>query len=88
MTPQKEPAMTHAEIYNPMILCRRKSLLSGSGEEWENVEDMLADECCPPVLREWIEDVDLQEITVVSTNIGFTRTYTRFYNQLTREQQT
>ena len=32
-----------------------------------------------PIVQAWLDDDDLQELIVTSTNFGFTRTYRKFY---------
>lgn len=32
-----------------------------------------------PIVQAWLEDDDLQELTVTSTNFGVSRTYRKFY---------
>ena len=34
-----------------------------------------------PIINAWLEDDDIQEITITSTNIGFSRTFTKIFKE-------
>lgn len=65
------------QLYEPTIRCRTKSVISGEHEEMMKHTDPVFREI--GVLREWLADNELQEITVCSTNIGFVKTFRKFY---------
>lgn len=67
------------KIYKPEITCKGDSMLSGSTvEEIAHSEPRLEK---IPILREFMADDDLQEITVCSTNFGFVKTFTKHYRK-------
>jgi hypothetical protein len=66
------------EIYSPMIECDTVSALSGKHSE--QVPHTAAQFREIPVLREWLADDDLQQIQIVSANIGFVRTFKKAFN--------
>jgi hypothetical protein len=73
---QPEEGM-NTEIYDPGIWCKTKSVLSGEHAELidhQNLPDTA-------VLKAWLEDDDLQELRVVSTSIGFIKTFTKSYRK-------
>lgn len=66
------------ELYNSEIHCKTISAISG-----EHSEDIphTSEQFKIPILREFIADDEIQEITVVSTNIGFVRTFRKYYRK-------
>jgi hypothetical protein len=68
----------NTKYYKTTILHRGKSVFS-SGEEtsgekyWQDLADST------PLLKAFCDDDDIQEMTVTSASIGFTRTYTKQY---------
>lgn len=67
------------ELYNPDIRCRTKSVLSGEHEEFLPHTDIMFQTI--EVLKAWLSDDDLQEITVCSANIGFVKTFRKSYRR-------
>lgn len=67
------------EIYEPEITCKSVSVITGTIEEkiphTNHCFEKLA------VLREFMADDDLQEMTVCSTNIGFVKTFRKQYRK-------
>lgn len=63
-------------IYKDTLRVKNVGMISG---EW--TKDIPWSECRGiPVVDAFLEDNDIQEITVVSTNFGFVRTYTKQYD--------
>lgn len=67
------------DIYSPIVRSIRKSMISG--EDTEDIDYRESLSARPAVLQAFLEDDDLQEMTVVSTNIGFVRTYRKQYKK-------
>ena len=65
------------EIYLPIIRVTTKSVLSGEHVEYEDWKLWNNDKL--PILCEFFKDNDLQEITICSGNIGFIKTFRKFY---------
>ena len=65
------------EIYKPEITVKSKSVLSGETEKILNYDDEWIQSM--PILKAWIEDDEIQQIQIVSTNIGFIKTFTKSY---------
>lgn len=63
------------DLYKPEILHKGFSVFSG-GAETKGV-CFVADLPKTGIIRAFLEDDDIQEITVTSGNIGFSRTYTK-----------
>lgn len=64
-------------IYKPEIRERRSSILTGEGEQMIPHDDEGLNRIA--VIKAFLDDDDLQEMTVCSTNIGFVRTFRKFY---------
>lgn len=62
--------------YQPEIRVRSKSMLTGETDTKVHHSELPE----IPVIREWLADDDLQEITVISTNIGFVKTFTKQFS--------
>ena len=61
------------ETYEETVDCERiVSAMAGPGHEMITLTESLAS---GGILAEFAKDIDIQEITVVSTNIGFVRRY-------------
>lgn len=65
--------------YNSEIHCKTKSMISGKHEEMMPHTDPVFESI--GVLKAWLADDDLQEITVCSTNIGFVKTFTKSFRR-------
>lgn len=65
------------KLYNAEIRCQTKSMLTGKHEEMIQCTDPIFERI--GVLKAWLEDDDLQEIILCSTNIGFIKTFTKSY---------
>ncbi len=67
--------MFDAKAYDAnKIRYQNNSAISGQTDEFISVD---AGWFMLPILREWLDDNNLQEITLVSTNIGFVKTFTK-----------
>ena len=64
-------------IYDENITCVTRSVISGNHTEKVNFQK-LPDIA---VLNAFLDDDDLQQMTITSTNIGFTRTFTKNYRK-------
>lgn len=65
------------EIYQDKLRERGSSVFRGQFDALVGIEDIQG----PEILNAFLEDDDIQEITVTSTNIGFTRTITKMYRK-------
>lgn len=70
----------NAELYSPEIRCRTKSMISGSHEEMVPLTDKIFNNA---ILKAWLEDDEIQEITVCSTNLGVVKTFRKFFKEAT-----
>ena len=69
------------KMYDDEVWCHGTSAMQGGKfEETCSLVDMTTKKY-PELLRLWACDNDLQEITVVSANIGFERTYSKRYRK-------
>lgn len=63
------------QLYDSKVRCRTISMISGDhAEELAHTElpDM-------PVIQAFLDDDDLQELRICSTNIGFVRTFSKLF---------
>lgn len=67
--------MRFIDIYIPEIHVKSKSML----EELGYTTQYDSDEMSHPILKAFIDDNDIQEIRICSSNIGFIRTYSKYY---------
>ena len=67
--------MNPTDIYKPHVRWESKSIF---GESRGTADLSIADQ---PILQAFWADNDIQEVRVVSTNIGFIRTYTKEYKE-------
>ena len=70
------------ETYQPKLKYRSNSVISGEIESEIEHSDPIFNSI--PVLKAFIEDNDLQEITVTSTNIGFVKTFRKQFKPMNR----
>ena len=63
------------DLYKPEILHRGFSVFSG-GEETKGTL-LFSDLPKSGIIQAFLEDDDIQEITITSANIGFSRTFTK-----------
>lgn len=64
------------KLYNSELRCRTKSILNGEREEIIPATDPMFQ---IGVIKAFLEDDRLQEITVVSADLGFTKTFRKSY---------
>ena len=70
--------MAFADLYQKQIRLQNKSMISGT-------YDKLVDADAPelptdmPIIKAWLDDDDIQEITIVSASVGFIKTFTKQY---------
>ncbi len=64
--------------YYPMIRVISNGALSGKNDRFEHYETEWFNKI--PTIKAWLEDNDIQEITVCSSNIGFVYTFRKFYS--------
>lgn len=62
--------------YEPMVRLETKSVF---GNRDELVPHTMLEKLGIGVVTEWLKDNELQEMTVCSTNIGFVKTFRKFY---------
>jgi hypothetical protein len=62
------------KYFQPEIICKTNSVISGLHTEAVRFDDALFD---IPILEAFVEDEDLYEMTIVSTCIGFVKTFTK-----------
>ena len=67
--------MKPTDIYKPHVVWQSRSIF---GDSAGTVDLSAADD---PILRAFWEDNDVQELRVVSTNIGYMRWYTKEYKE-------
>jgi|GEM_PF-5891460 len=65
------------ELYNADIICKTNSMISGKHEELLPHTDSVFNEI--RILKSFLEDDDIQEIKLCSTNIGFVKSFTKSY---------
>lgn len=70
------------ELYADDIDFFYVSMLAGKGEKTVRYDDPIFSDIA--VLREWLAANDIQQIEVVSTNIGFVRKYRKRYRNQDR----
>jgi hypothetical protein len=68
--------VTHLDIYDPLIHTKGFSVFSG-GETIETDDRFDSEFFQKGILKAFINDIDIREITVTSTCIGFSRTFTK-----------
>jgi hypothetical protein len=68
-------------IYNDEVIVDVISMLSGKHKDMESLASLK--ESNLPILRAFAEDNDIQEMRLVSTNIGFVKTYSKTYKKRT-----
>jgi hypothetical protein len=76
--PTGGPAMD-LQIYNDTIHCKTASVLSGHHSEYMPISAPEFSNI--PILREFLADNDIQEITIASSCIGFVKTFTKSYRR-------
>ena len=67
------------EIYSPIVRLTNVGATSGNFEEYADYGELTYGDS--PILREFFNDDDVQEITIVSSNIGFIKTFRKFYKE-------
>ncbi|MGL5925529.1 hypothetical protein [Chroococcidiopsis sp.] len=60
------------------IIIKNNGLLSGNYTKTEDFVEFAAQQH-PPLLETFLNDDNIQEMTVVSTSVGFVTTYTKVY---------
>ena len=66
------------EIYQEELRCTSKSFF-GESDKMVKYTEIGAENI--PILKAFLEDNDIQEIKLVSTNIGFIKSYTKVYRK-------
>jgi hypothetical protein len=61
-------------LYEKEVVVKSVSVISGETKYREDISNSDI-----PILKTFWEDNDIQEITVVSTNVGFVKTFTKVY---------
>jgi hypothetical protein len=74
--PTGSGAGLNLEIYEPTIRIETTSVF---GNREEMVPHTMLEKLGIGVVTEWLKDNELQEMTVCSTNIGFVKTFRKFY---------
>jgi hypothetical protein len=69
------------KVYSPEITCNTQGWLGRRTETLQYTDEVFSDIA---MLREFIADNDIQQIEIVSTNIGFIKRYAKTY--LTKEE--
>lgn len=70
--------MKFSEIYMPYLLMKGFSVFAGEQKEWVKIPAGEAPDT--PLMRAFMEDNDIQEISYTSTNIGLARTWRKVYH--------
>ena len=65
------------ELYLDELYIKSNTILAGRIEYFIHIEDPHLKQ---PILQLFLEDDDLQEITICSSNLGFVRTYRKCFN--------
>lgn len=68
-------------IYNDEVIVDVLSMRTGEHTDKESLSELKESNIA--ILRAFAEDDDIQEMRVVSTNIGFVRTYNKTYKKRT-----
>lgn len=68
--------MKPEEIYEKEVNVVSKSVLSGDTSRKEDISNHAIS-----ILKAFWEDNEIQEITIVSSNIGFIKTYSKVYKK-------
>lgn len=68
-------------IYNDELQVERQSILTGGEKinQTDSIRRLLTSDLTPPVVKAFLQDNDLQEMTVCSSNIGLVNTYRKSY---------
>jgi hypothetical protein len=74
MAEPKKSKLTPLEVYKPTIIFKIKSFARNK-VSFISPEELATD----PILIAWWNDLDEQEITLVSSSMGMIRTYTKQY---------
>lgn len=70
---------TNDQLYTEEVTCERKaSLLAGPGFETTTLSELRS---VGGLLKAFADDIDIQQMTVVSTNLGFVRQYTKHFTK-------
>lgn len=67
------------DIYDDLIRVRSVSMLSGRLEEVAPVERLILVPTDSEIVKAFLADDEIQEISISSTNIGFTKTVRKFF---------
>jgi len=67
------------DTYYPKIRIISNSALGGKQDRFEDYDNSWFNNI--PTVKAWLEDNDLQELTVCSGNIGFVYTFRKFYKE-------
>ena len=70
-----------SDLYHDAIRVTATSLISGKTDCYHRRGEPIAESLFDiPLVKAFLEDEDIQEMTLVSTNIGFVRTLRKYYN--------
>jgi hypothetical protein len=70
-----------SNIYNDEVIVDVISMITGKHTDKQSLSQLR--ESNLPILRAFAEDNDIQEMRLVSTNIGFVKTYSKTYKKRT-----
>lgn len=66
----------YTKVYDPEIVCESKSVISGETRRtFRFDEDDEAGYAKLPLVQAFISDHEIQEMTIVSANVGFIKTF-------------
>ena len=66
------------KIYKKDLRYKNSGILSGQKDILINYKNKIFN---IPVMKEFLNDNDLQEITIISTCVGFKKTFTKIYRK-------
>lgn len=69
------------KLYNPTIRVKNQSVLSGEWEADVPLDEFERNFSVFPLVMSFLEDNDIQEMRVTSTNIGFNKTFTKYFRK-------
>lgn len=73
-------------LYKPHIICETKSVF-GNRTEIINTQDAEYTYSDVPIVKDFLNDNDIQEMRIISTNIGFVKTFRKQFLQVPLTEQ-